>query len=319
MTRTNRHPTPTPAPTARQLRDAMCDVDFGEELALSEETRRMLELLPRLLDELSPGEDLAISERVLFGGLVRPDAMREWGELPREVLTALLHHVVARARAWSELMGAATRASTRPLVRRLFAELKQLRRQHDLAFIHGMGKKHRPRRAASWRAEAEAWWRELEAEVELPTPPAAPPRAPKPREGGASTPAARELEVPARWPWLAYTRGKRVVLIGGDSRPRCRERLKADLRCRELEWIEQRSGGGSRALQRCSQRIHHGTIDLLIILKRFVGHDITPHIVTPAKACDVRMVWVERGYGIAQIRQAAERHLPRPASGRGEC
>ncbi len=43
-----------------------------------------------------------------------------------------------------------------------------------------------------------------------------------------------------------------------------------------------------------------------------MGHDTTPHVVSPAKACDVPMVFVGHGYGIEQIRQVMTRHLEAP-------
>ena len=35
-----------------------------------------------------------------------------------------------------------------------------------------------------------------------------------------------------------------------------------------------------------------GSVDLLILLRQYMGHDTTPHVVRPAKAGDVPMVFV---------------------------
>jgi|GEM_PF-2682548 len=136
---------------------------------------------------------------------------------------------------------------------------------------------------------------------------------------GASglTVLAREIEVrdaddledpdPSDSPWAhhACTLGLRAVIVGGDRRPEREEVIKADLAVSELTWIT--TDKGMRHVQALESRINSGTVDLVLVLQRFIGHSATDKLFA-IKNPSCRVVLVG-GYGVVSIRRGLERHL----------
>ncbi len=97
----------------------------------------MVEALPGLLERLEASSGHHREERDLLEWAQRPEVMDGWRRLPARVVEKLLYHVTARARAWQEQMGSATRRPTRAFVSRLFSCAHSLKDRMDLGFIHG--------------------------------------------------------------------------------------------------------------------------------------------------------------------------------------
>lgn len=118
--------------------------------------------------------------------------------------------------------------------------------------------------------------------------------------------APTALALPTDWPFHSFVRGKRAAIIGGDPREEARQRLQAAFGFSELEWVGTEHGRGVQAV---AAAVQGGSVDLVILLRRFIGHDVD-RIVPPAcKAAGVPWVSVERGYGFTQLRLAMERFL----------
>ena len=111
---------------------------------------------------------------------------------------------------------------------------------------------------------------------------------------------------PESWPLWDQVRGRRAAIIGGDSREHARVRMEEAFQLTETTWI---TTDHSRHLQTLKDAIEGGRYDLVIVLRRFIGHDVDRVVLPAAKAHEVPWVIVDRGYGITQIQAAFERFL----------
>jgi hypothetical protein len=105
---------------------------------------------------------------------------------------------------------------------------------------------------------------------------------------------------------LAFTRDKRVVIVGGDPRPELRDKLYALFRFSEVEWLDDASGS-PRELDSLAQRAVNGTVDLVLLLTQFVSHKASnklTHLDNPR----ARIVYIN-SYGLSQIRLALEKEF----------
>jgi hypothetical protein len=116
--------------------------------------------------------------------------------------------------------------------------------------------------------------------------------------GGEVAPA-----VPDDWPFLGITRGKRAVIVGGDRRPQAADRIKDAFRFDSVEWEVK----DARRLRGLGERVRSGSIDLVILLRAFIGHGEQELVLDACRAADVRWVMVDTGYGVSQVRRAIER------------
>ena len=112
--------------------------------------------------------------------------------------------------------------------------------------------------------------------------------------------------VPVDWPHWPATLDKRAVVIGGDLREDARIRLERAFQFRSLAWITTEH---MRGVQQVGQTVSGGTVDLAIVLLRFIGHAKAQQVLPVCKQSGVPWIVVERGYGVAQVRLAIERFL----------
>ena len=70
-----------------------------------------------------------------------------------------------------------------------------------------------------------------------------------------------------------------------------------------------RNTDGSINLSQLAGDITGGKVDFVIVLRRFVGHDVDRVGLPAARTADVPWVSVERGFGVLQVRTAIERYL----------
>lgn len=110
---------------------------------------------------------------------------------------------------------------------------------------------------------------------------------------------------PADWPFWEVVRGKRAAVIGGDLREDARARIKEAFGFSMLDWV---TTDHARHIQILASAIQGGTIEFVILLRRFIGHDVDRIVIPACRAADVPWVSVERGYGVNQITLAIERY-----------
>jgi len=118
--------------------------------------------------------------------------------------------------------------------------------------------------------------------------------------------------IPEDWDWWGCTQGRRAVMLGGSPREKNRARLELEFRFAELVWDP--AEHKRNVLQRLRSRIRSGGVDLVIVLRRFVGHDTDDVVVRSCKESGVDWVHVEHGYGVNQVQAAIERFLTPLAS-----
>ena len=106
------------------------------------------------------------------------------------------------------------------------------------------------------------------------------------------------------WPSLPKTKGKRVVIVGGDPRPDRAEKLKATFEFATLEWLD---GSTVRKVQPLVTRMKNGSVDLVLVLRAFNSHRLTDAIfAADAPTCQIVLT---DGYGVTQVRLGLERFL----------
>ncbi|MFZ4580835.1 MAG: hypothetical protein ACOYOB_20830 [Myxococcota bacterium] len=110
------------------------------------------------------------------------------------------------------------------------------------------------------------------------------------------------------WPYLALTRGKRAVILGGDGRQERIPRLKERFDFAVLEWPAMPEGS-PRAVQTEVKKLKSGKYDIAIVLQRFIGHSVTDKVFA-LKVPGLTVVLAE-GYGTGQIQEGLERFLGR--------
>ncbi|MFT4624091.1 MAG: hypothetical protein ACI8PZ_002750 [Myxococcota bacterium] len=117
--------------------------------------------------------------------------------------------------------------------------------------------------------------------------------------------ADERAPIPEEWPLRDRTEGKIAAVLGGDPRPRALARLKDAFGFEELTW-EIADGRRTQAL---ADRVRRHSVDMVIVLRRFVSHKLTDVLLPACRTAEVPFVVVDTGYGVAQTRMALERYL----------
>jgi hypothetical protein len=127
-------------------------------------------------------------------------------------------------------------------------------------------------------------------------------------------------QLPADWPWLSFTRGKRGAIVGGEPRQERRERLQEVFGFDSLEWLPNPTRG-IRRVHALTQQMRAGSLDLVIVLRAFVGHGVSDKVFG-AETPSCRTILAEN-YGVTQVRLGIERFLagavPEPGAGAPNC
>lgn len=301
-----RTPTGAITPDAiKNLQRNMTTASYEDEHSMVEDARYIREHLPALLTDMHPDQN---SRDLILTLAKTPGKLSQ--KPPTHLGSVALHYIVARARAWQHLMGSANLDTTQPMIRALFAQLKRLRVQWgNHVYIHGMGLRHEPKHGSDWTQDVTHWWEMLCAMHQPKQPPRTtrrPVKRKKRSRRAACAPNTARRRPPMNWPGFALTRNNRVVIVGGERKPRVLRRLKRALQCSKMEWVIRR-GDNPRTLQQLRDRIAAGTVNLVILLQRFVGHDTSDLVVAPAKAHSVPVAFVPRGYGLTQVCMAIEK------------
>jgi hypothetical protein len=112
---------------------------------------------------------------------------------------------------------------------------------------------------------------------------------------------------------VEVTRGLRTLMIGGSVREDRRRVLQRVFEFAELEW-EDEQGNKPAMLDSLEQRIRNRSVDLVLILRSFVGHHVPGRLRPLCEEQGIPCLMVEQGYGPVQIGEALRRGLVR-ASG----
>jgi hypothetical protein len=109
--------------------------------------------------------------------------------------------------------------------------------------------------------------------------------------------------VPADWPYRHLTEGKVGVILGGDPRPTALARIQEAFGFAELTW----EGTEPRRTASVARRVEKGTVDVVILLLRFIHHSHSDVLVPVCKNAGVPLVAVSSGYGVDAVRRSFDK------------
>jgi hypothetical protein len=115
----------------------------------------------------------------------------------------------------------------------------------------------------------------------------------------------RPFPIPEDWPFRPLTVEKRAVVLGGDRRPMAADRMRETFGFATCEWEET----DPRRVGSLADRVRSGGIDLVILLRRFLGHSELEVVSNACRDSGVPFCVVDTGYGVTQVRLAIERYL----------
>ena len=111
---------------------------------------------------------------------------------------------------------------------------------------------------------------------------------------------------------VGFTHDRRGLMIGGSVREDVRRNLERLFGFGKLDW-EPYEDSKPALLDSLEQRVRHGGVDVVILLKSFIGHHVTEKMRPLCQQHEVLCVMVERGYGASQIAEALRRGLQKSA------
>jgi hypothetical protein len=111
--------------------------------------------------------------------------------------------------------------------------------------------------------------------------------------------------IPPDWPYRALVESKVAVLLGGDPRPDAAERIRVAFGMESLIWEENLP----RRVEAIAAKVRSHTVDLVLLLRGFLGHSEMNTLIAACKDEDVPFVSVESGYGVSQVKLSIERFL----------
>lgn len=126
------------------------------------------------------------------------------------------------------------------------------------------------------------------------------------KESEAGEDDAPAFAPPAEWPLWERVRGKRMVILGGDRRPERAEAIQQTFELAEVDWIECREDS-PRPVQTLVERIRNQTVDLVVVLQRYVTHSHSDAVFAAEQgSCRVLMA---HSYGLQNVMHGLERFL----------
>jgi len=111
---------------------------------------------------------------------------------------------------------------------------------------------------------------------------------------------------------IALTRGRKALLIGGSVREDARLSLQQTFEFDELEW-EPYEGNRPAALKSLEQRVKNRGMDIVLILKDFVGHTVSERLRPLCEEFEIPCLMVEHGYGAHQVGETLRTGLVKSA------
>ncbi|WP_422927961.1 hypothetical protein [Singulisphaera sp. PoT] len=110
---------------------------------------------------------------------------------------------------------------------------------------------------------------------------------------------------------ISATQGMRTLMIGGSVREDVRRTLQRLFEFDRLDW-EPYEDAKPAMLDSLEQRVRNRGMDLVLILKSFIGHHVPERLRPLCEQQGIPCLMVERGYGPAQIGEALRRGLIKP-------
>ncbi len=111
---------------------------------------------------------------------------------------------------------------------------------------------------------------------------------------------------------LSSTRGRRALMIGGSAREDMRRTLERVFEFDELDW-EHYEGTRPAMLDSLEQRIRNHGVDLVLILKSFIGHHVPERLRPLCEQEGIPCLMIEHGYGPAQVAETLRKGLLKTA------
>ncbi len=102
---------------------------------------------------------------------------------------------------------------------------------------------------------------------------------------------------------VAQTRGRKALMIGGSVREDARRSLQSFFEFDELEW-EAYESTRPALLRSLEQRIKNRGVDLVLILKEYVGHNVPESLRPLCQDAGIPCLMIEHGYGASQVAEA---------------
>ena len=109
---------------------------------------------------------------------------------------------------------------------------------------------------------------------------------------------------------IAITRGRRSLMIGGSVREDVRKTLQRIFEFDRLDW-EPYEDSKPAALDSLEQRIRNHGVDLVLLLRSFIGHHVSERLRPLCQQHEIPCLMVEHGYGPAQVGETLRRGLMR--------
>ena len=107
---------------------------------------------------------------------------------------------------------------------------------------------------------------------------------------------------------IAVTRGRRSLMIGGSVREDVRKTLQRIFEFDRLDW-EPYEDSKPAALDSLEQRIRNHGVDLVLLLRSFIGHHVSERLRPLCQQHEIPCLMVEHGYGPAQVGETLRRGL----------
>ncbi len=111
---------------------------------------------------------------------------------------------------------------------------------------------------------------------------------------------------------LTFTNGRRAVMIGGSVREDVRKTLQRLFEFDRLDW-EPYEDSKPAALDSLESRVRNHGVDLVLILRSFVGHHVTERLRPLCEQHEIPCLMVDRGYGLAQVGETLRKGLTKQA------
>ncbi len=107
---------------------------------------------------------------------------------------------------------------------------------------------------------------------------------------------------------ISATQGMRALMIGGSVREDVRRTLQRLFEFDRLDW-EPYEDAKPAMLDSLEQRVRNRGVDLVLILKSFIGHHVPERFRPLCEQQGIPCLMVERGYGPAQVGETLRRGL----------
>jgi hypothetical protein len=112
---------------------------------------------------------------------------------------------------------------------------------------------------------------------------------------------------------LAFTQGRRALMIGGSVREDVRKTLQRVFGFDRLDW-EPYEDAKPAVLDSLEQRVRNHGVDLVLILRSFIGHHVPERLRPICQQNNIPCLLVEHGYGPAQVGETLRRGLIKSAN-----